>query len=127
MFSPSILNLDFKFKGDNIMKLSEIKGDRALEVIADIMNPISNLLSDPETKKALKNTGKEPVIKILPQIIKTHKTDIYKIFAILDGVTVEEYAKSANMVKIIQDFSDVVMDESIQTLFTSAKPVEEKK
>lgn len=109
------------------MKLSEIKGDRALEVIADIMNPISNLLSDPETKKALKNTGKEPVIKILPQIIKTHKTDIYKIFAILDGVTVEEYAKSANMVKIIQDFSDVVMDESIQTLFTSAKPVEEKK
>ena len=109
------------------MKLSEIKGDRALEVIADIMEPITNLISDPETKKALKNNGKEPVVKILPKIIKTHKDDIYKMLAILDGVTVEEYAESANMVKIIQDFSDVVMDESIQTLFTSAKPVEEKK
>lgn len=109
------------------MKLSEIKGDRALEVIADIMEPITNLISDPETKKALKNNGKEPVVKILPKIIKTHKDDIYKMLAILDGVTVEEYAKSANMVKIINDFTDIVMDESIQSLFTSAKPVEEKK
>ena len=109
------------------MKLSEIKGDRALEVIADIMEPISNLLSDPETKNALKNNGQKPIVKVLPKIIKTHKDDIYKMLAILDGVSVKEYSEQSNMVKIINDFTDVVMDESIQSLFISAKPVEEKK
>ena len=106
------------------MKLSEIKGDRAIEVIAEIMEPISNLVSDPETKKALKNNGKEPIVKILPKIIKTHKDDIYKMLAILDGVTVAEYIKDVTMVKLLNDFTDVIMDESIQSLFTSAKPVE---
>ena len=48
------------------------------------------------------------------------------MLAIIDGVTVEEYAKNANMVKIIRDFTNIVLDESIQTLFTSAKPVAEK-
>lgn len=109
------------------MKLSEIKGDRALEVIADIMEPLSNLISDPETKNALKGSSKKPVIKILPKIIKTHKNDIYKMLSVLDGVSVKEYAENSNMMKIIQDFTDVVMDDSIQALFTSAKPVEGKK
>lgn len=108
------------------MKLSEIKGENTLDIIADILEPISNLISDPEAKKALKNDKKEPIIKILPQIIKTHKKDIYKIFAILDGVSIEEYAKNANMVKVMQDFTDVVMDEAMQSLFISAKPKKEE-
>jgi hypothetical protein len=108
------------------MKLSEIKGDRALEVIADIMEPISNLVSDPAVKKIFENRKKEPVIKKLPEVIKSHKPDIYKMLATLEGVNVEEYKKTTSLIKIIQDFTDMIMDESIQQLFISAKPVEEK-
>lgn len=109
------------------MKLSEIKGDRALEVIADIMEPISNLISDPEVKKIFQNNKKEPISKKLPDIIKGHKSDIYKMLATLEGVSVEEYKKATTVVKVLKDFTDMLMDESVQELFISAKPVEEKK
>jgi len=109
------------------MKLSEIKGDRALEVIADLMEPISNLISDPDVKKAFENRKNKPIIKILPDIIKTHKTDIYKMLATLEGIDVKEYKKNTTIVKVIKDFTDMLMDESVQELFISAKPVEEKK
>ena len=104
------------------MKLSEIKGDRALEVIADIMEPISNLVSDPEVKKTFQGTSTEPIVKVLPKIIKNHKKAVYNMLAILDGVSVKDYISNATITKILQDFSDVIMDESIQTLFISAKP-----
>lgn len=106
------------------MKLSEIKGDRAIEVIADIMEPISNIIGDPEAKKIFnqdKNKEKVPVIKYLPKLLKTHKNDIYSMLAALDGISVDEYIKKANMVKIINDFSDVVTDDSITALFTPAE------
>ena len=109
------------------MKLSEIKGDRALEVIADIMEPISNIVSDKEAKKAFQNAEKEPIVKVLPQLIKTHKQDIYKMLAIIDGVSVDEYKKSSNMMKLLQDFSDIITDESVQSLFISAKATEAEK
>jgi len=109
------------------MKLSEIKGDRALEVIADIMEPISNIVSDKEAKKAFQNAEKEPIVKVLPQLIKTHKQDIYKMLAIIDGVSVDEYKKSSNMMKLLQDFSDIITDESVQSLFISAKATEQEK
>lgn len=104
------------------MKLSEIKGDRALEVIADIMEPISNIVSDEEAKKAFQNATKVPIVKVLPKIIKAHKKDVYNMLAILDGVTVAEYSKNVTITKILKDFSDVIMDESVQALFISANP-----
>lgn len=108
------------------MKLSEIKGDRAIEVVADIMEPISNLLTDTDIKKIFENKKKQSVAKLLPDIIKMHKSDIYRILASLEGTTVNEYKKKVTIVKLIQDFTDLVTDESVQALFTSAKPVSEK-
>lgn len=111
------------------MKLSEIKGERAIETIADIIEPIGNIMSDPEAKKMLghdKSQKKVPIFKVLPILLKSHKNDIYQILAVVNGVTIEEYIKNSNMVTVINDFSDVIMDDSIQALFTSAKPVEEE-
>ena len=59
-------------------------------------------------------------------MIELYKPDIYKMLATLEGVNVEEYKKTTSLIKIIQDFTDMIMDESIQQLFISAKPVEEK-
>ena len=109
------------------MKLSEIKGDKALEVIADIMEPISNLISDSKFKKMFENREKEPIVKKIPEIIKEHKSDIYKMLAVLDGVSVEKYKAETSVIKILKDFTDMIMDESVQKLFISAEPVEEGK
>ena len=104
------------------MKLSEIKGDRALEVIADVMEPIANIANDAEAKKVFQNATNEPLFKVLPSVIKKHKKDVYSMLAILDGVTVAEYSKNASITKILKDFADVIMDESVQALFISANP-----
>ena len=111
------------------MKLSEIKGERVIETIAEIIEPIGNIMSDSEAKEMFqqgKSKGKQPIFKILPTLLKTHKNDIYKILATVNGMDTEEYIEQSNMVTIINDFSDVIMDDSIKALFTSAKPVEEE-
>lgn len=111
------------------MKLSEIKGERAIETIADIIEPIGNIMSDSEAKELIqrdKSQKKVPIFKILPALIKSHKNDVYQILAVVNGVNIEEYIKNSNMITIMNDFADVITDETVQALFTSAKPVEEE-
>ena len=41
------------------MKLSEIKGERAIEVFADLLEPVSNILSDEEVANAFRMTNQK--------------------------------------------------------------------
>lgn len=109
------------------MKLSKIKGERVIETIANIIEPIGNIMSDSETKKFIQRDESQKkilIFKILPTLLKSHKNDIYQILAVINDVTIEEYIKNSNMITIMNDFADVVMDETVQSLFISAKPVE---
>lgn len=109
------------------MKLSEIKGERTLKVIADLLEPIGNIVNDKKALESLQNAEKVPIITILPELIRTHEDDVYNMLAILDGVSIEEYKENTSMVKIIKDFTDIVKDEDIRELFTSAKATEVEK
>lgn len=114
------------------MKLSDIKGDRTLEVIAEIIDPIANIVED-DTASAMFRREKLPdgvtakkfllqrARKSLPVLLKGHKADIISILSSIEGVPSEEYAGALNLVKLLKDCTDLLTDETFSALFISAQ------
>ena len=114
------------------MRLSDIKGDRTLDVIAEIIVPVANIAEDEEASAMFKR-GKLPegmtakkflmnrVRKSLPVLLKGHKADIIAILSAIEGVSAEEYAGSLNLVKLVKDCTDLLTDEVFMELFISAQ------
>lgn len=110
------------------MKLSDIKGERTLDVIAEIIEPIANIAAD-QTAAALFQRqrcpkGKKPkefmlerVKKSAPALIKGHREDIVQLLAALAGVTPEAYAESLNLFKLTSDIVDLMTDPEFLGLF----------
>lgn len=70
-------------------KLSEIKGEEALDVLAEIIEPAAEIFTDENVKNALKvENNKAKAAKI---ILKDHNKAVLTLMATLEGVPVEEY------------------------------------
>lgn len=114
------------------MRLSDIKGDRVFDVIADIIDPIANIASD-ETASALFKreklpegmTAKEFLLerarKAIPALLKVHKSDIITVLATIDGVSADDYRASLTLAKLMQDTAELLTDEAFGELFISAQ------
>lgn len=113
------------------MRLSDVKGERTLDVIADIIDPIANIAEDKEaselfTRKKLPD-GMEPrqfllnrARKSAPALLKGHKTDIIAILSSIEGTSPAEYAGALNLAKLFKDFVELMTDEAFMVFFTSA-------
>ena len=114
------------------MRLSDIKGDRVFDVIADIIDPIANIASD-ETASALFKREKLPegmtakafllkrARKAVPALLKGHKNDIITVLATIDGVPADDYRASLTLAKLMQDTAELLTDEAFGELFISAQ------
>ena len=103
------------------MKLSDYKNEDALDLLADIIDPVSEIMTDKELQKAVKGQNKLGVVKA---IIKSHKTEILQILATLDGVPVEEY--ECNVFTLPVRIMELVNDKELASFFTSQEWTEEK-
>nr|DAL16897.1 MAG TPA_asm: Sporulation inhibitor sda hairpin, histidine kinase inhibitor.97A [Caudoviricetes sp.] len=117
------------------MKLSDVKGEHALEVIADVIEPICNIAED-ENASALFKREKLPegmtakkfllqrVKKAVPALLRGHKGDIIAILSSIEGTSPEAYTDALNLVKLPKDFIDLMTDEAFAELFISAQGTE---
>lgn len=114
------------------MKLSDIKGDRVLDVIADIIDPIANMVQDKDVAAMFKREavpdGMEArdfftkrMCKGLPVLLKGHKADIIAIMAAIEGVTPEQYAASLDFPKLFTDVMELVTDDAFLNFLSSSK------
>lgn len=114
------------------MKLSDIKGERVFEVIAEIIDPIANIVGDKDLMQAFKKEklpdGADKreyllgrVKKALPKLIGGHKNDIVSMLASIEGVSVEEYTSNLDMFKLMKDCTDLMNDPAFQAVFTLAR------
>lgn len=114
-----------------MMKLSDIKGDRAIDVVADLIDPVCNIAQDPATKDLM--TVKEVpeganvyelavqrLRKHVPALIKAHKNDLVAIFSALEGVPQEEYKESLSFAKLLSDVVVLLNDREFLQFFMSA-------
>lgn len=96
------------------MKLSDIRGDRALDVLADIMEPLARILTDDEITKTV-NSG-EPKLLLAKKILKGHKREVVEILAVLDGEKPETY--EVNLLTLPVKLVEILNDPEIGNLFT---------
>ena len=118
------------------MKLSDIKGEKSLDVMADAME-LAELIADDKRFKALMDDMKDAqneessgelwrvFCRHLPHILRDerYKSRIVSILAAASGVTVEEYAENG---PIIADCMELLSSdaESLGFLLGSAAPKE---
>ena len=98
------------------MKLSEIKGEQALDVLADIIEPVTAICIDEEIQSMVKSGV--PTLKMVKPIIKNHKKEIVEILAILDGENPAEY--EVNVLTLPLKLLELLNDPTIKQLFQSA-------
>lgn len=114
------------------MKLSDIKGNRVLDVIADIIDPIVNMVQDKDVAAMFEREavpdGMEArdffakrMCKGLPVLLKSHKADIIAVMAAIEGVTPEQYAASLDFPKLFTDVMELVTDDAFLNFLSSSE------
>lgn len=94
-------------------KLCEIKGEDGLKVLAEIIDPATEIFADEEIKDALKKS--KEYSKAIKIILKNHSKAIITILAALDGVNIEEYQPS--MLELPARLIELFNDPDLQKLF----------
>lgn len=95
------------------MKLSEVKGEAALDMLADLIEPAGEIFGDEEVANAARNKSKFAAVKLA---IKNHKKAVIEILAVLEGVPVEEY--TPNLFSLPIKLLEILNDKDLLQLFT---------
>lgn len=96
-------------------KLSEIQNEDALDVIADIIDPVIEICKDEELKKLMENEKtKNEAIKAA---IKNHKKSVLTILAVLDGEPIETY--KVNLIQLPLKLLELFNDPDMLDFFRS--------
>lgn len=108
-----------------IKNLSDIKGDAALDLIADLMEPAAEIMSDPDVKAAFKGTEKNPgtPAKAISVAIHNHKKAVTTILALMDEEDPATYKPSAMVIPV--RLMQLLNDPDLQSLFTLPNQVSE--
>lgn len=93
------------------MKLSDFKDERAIEVVADLLVPISKIVSKPEIADAQSKS----VIEFAAAMLKNGKREVMDMLAILSEQNPETYTCTA--ATVMRDVIDMVSDPDLLQLF----------
>ena len=95
-------------------KLSEVKGEEALDVLAEILEPIVTIINDEEVKAGFETN----IAKSVSIALKKYKTEILQIFASINGKSVEETCEEIDILSLPSYIVDVLSEPAIRRLFT---------
>lgn len=112
------------------MKLSEVKGYRVLDVIADVIDPIANIAQDGDVAAMFRREavpegmGQREFFAArmragLPALLRGHKSDIVAILAAIEGVPPEQYAASLDLAKLFTDVMELLTDDAFLDFLSS--------
>lgn len=103
------------------MKLSEYRDGEALDLLADLIEPVSSILADKDISKLQKNGAS--VARIASAAIKGHKDEVLRIMAALDGVPFEEY--HCNLLTLPKRLIEILNDKDLLDFFNSQGQTQE--
>lgn len=96
------------------MKLSEFENEKALELIADIIEPFSKLFTNENIEKSLKSGDKIGAIKAG---LKEETEAVIEVLAAMNGVSVKDY--HANVIDMTKQLLEILNDKDLVTVFQS--------
>lgn len=105
------------------MKLSDIKGEQAFDVLADLLEPLATIMSDSKIKELVEQ--KVLRIKIVQYILKEHKTEAIQILAIMEQEDFETYKERVNVLTLPLKLLEIFNDKDFVNLFMSQAQITE--
>lgn len=96
------------------MKLREIKNEQAIELLADMFDPIMEIASDDKVVSAARSENKILLAKI---ILKEHAKAVFELMALTEGVPVEEY--ECNVMTLPAKLVELFNQPEFEVLFQS--------
>ena len=93
------------------MKLSEYQGEAALDLLADLIEPAGEIMSDKEIGDVFKKNR----FKAIGLAIKKHKKAVMQILSTMDGVPVEKY--KCNVFSLPAKILELLNDPEMIQLF----------
>lgn len=99
------------------MKLSDIKGEKALDLLVDLIDPVTAIMADEEITAIYRS--KKPKILLVKKLIENHKKEVLTILALLNEEDPSTYEPSLIALPIM--ILDLVNDEELKDLFTSQR------
>lgn len=113
------------------MRLSDVKGERTFEVVADIIEPVYRIAQDEAAVEMLSPKpcpeGEDPkkfmarrLVAGVPALLRSHKGDLVAIMAAIEGEDVEEYAASLDLAKLATSLAELVSDPALMGFLANA-------
>ena len=99
-------------------KLQDVKGEEALDVLADVLEYAVKLVQNDTIREILNKKGFRDVeaIKVL---IKEGKHEIIQIMAVIDGKQYNEFLDNLDLLTLPVMLYETFNDEALQAVFTS--------
>jgi hypothetical protein len=94
-------------------KLSEIKGEEALDVLAEILVPITTIANDAEVRDGFETN----VAKCVSIALKKYKDEIFDILSAIDGKEKDEFIESVDLLTLPVMIVEVMNEPMVQELF----------
>jgi len=95
------------------MRLSNFKDEKAIEVVAALMEPIGNIASNPENKKVQEEGN--TMAHVAGAFLRNNPKDVKTILAILDDKDPTDYHCTA--ASVLADALDLFSDPDFMALF----------
>lgn len=95
--------------------ISDFKNEDAIDLIADLIEPVSRILQDEAIKEDI--TIKEKQMSAIKKALKTHKSDILEIMARLEGVEVKDL--NATPISLIGKCIQILNDKEMMDFLSS--------
>lgn len=96
------------------MKISNLRGEDAIDKMADLIEPITAIASDKDFEKLYKS---KPLVFSVQHCLKHHKNEILEILAIINCEDPDYF--NPKFWEIPKMIFDVLDDENVKSLFLS--------
>lgn len=101
------------------MKLSDFRGEDALDVLADIIEPVTAIFNDKEIKAAWGN--KATIATCVKIALKSHKKEVIEIMAALEQEPYDEFLQSVNVLTLPIKAIQIMQDKDLRDFFTQSQ------
>lgn len=95
------------------MKLEEFKNEDAIDLVADLIEPMSKIFTDEDLKKAARE--KKTRAELVKIALKNNKEAIVEIMARLEGETVEAY--QCTPISLLASVLELLKDKELLAFF----------
>lgn len=99
-------------------RLQDVKGEEALDVLADVLDYAVRLVKNDKIREALNTNGFRD-IETIKLLIKEGKHEIISIMAIIDGKSYDEFVETLDLLTLPVMLYQTFNDEALQSVFIS--------